>query len=554
MQTEFQWWQTGVIYQIYPRSFMDANGDGVGDLAGIIDKLAYLSETLGVDAIWLSPFYPSPMADFGYDVSNYCDVDPLFGDLATFDQLVEAAHGHGLKVIIDIVPNHTSDQHPWFVASRRSREDAKRDWYVWADPGADGGPPNNWLSVFGGPAWTLDEATGQYYLHSFLKEQPDLNWRNPAVKAAMFDVYRFWLDRGVDGFRIDVAHYIMKDPELRDNPPNPNAAAEAKLFKNMGEYGNWIHVNDKGHPDVHGVYRELRSILDEYSAAAPRMMVGEIHEFDLEKWAAYYGDGRNDELHQPFNFALIGVPWDAQEVRRRVDMMNAAVPPWGWPSNVLGNHDEHRLASRFGVENTRAAAMLLLTLRGTPTLYYGDEIGMTDVAIPPELEQDPWGINMPGMGLGRDPERTPMQWSDAAHAGFSAPETAQTWLPVAPDAAYVNVATELAEPSSILNFYRELLHLRRETPALQVGAYRSLTTNTRSCFVYMREMPGLRVVIALNFTDKGQMVDSGLSGEATILLSTRGDRHEVVNPERLGLRPYEGLIMRLAPRPYEDLG
>ena len=306
--TDVEWWQTGVIYQIYPRSFMDANGDGVGDLAGVIGKLDYLSDTLGVDAIWLSPFYPSPMADFGYDVSDYCAVNPLFGDLATFDELVAQAHARDLKVIIDIVPNHTSDQHPWFQESRASRDNPKRDWYVWADPAADGGPPNNWLSVFGGPAWTLDESTGQYYLHSFLPEQPDLNWRNPAVKAAMFDVYRFWLDRGVDGFRIDVAHYVMKDPELRDNPPNPNAAVEAQLFKDLGEYGNWIHVNDKGHPDVHGVYRELRAILDEYSATAPRMMVGEIHDFDLEKWAAYYGEPGKREFHQPFNFALIGVP------------------------------------------------------------------------------------------------------------------------------------------------------------------------------------------------------------------------------------------------------
>ena len=552
--TDVEWWQTGVIYQIYPRSFMDANGDGVGDLAGVIGKLDYLSDTLGVDAIWLSPFYPSPMADFGYDVSDYCAVNPLFGDLATFDDLVAQAHARGLKVIIDIVPNHTSDQHPWFQESRASRDNPKRDWYVWADPAAAGGPPNNWLSVFGGPAWTLDESTGQYYLHSFLSEQPDLNWRNPAVKAAMFDVYRFWLDRGVDGFRIDVAHYVMKDPELRDNQPNPNAAVEAQLFKDLGEYGNWIHVNDKGHPDVHGVYRELRAILDEYSAQAPRMMVGEIHDFDLEKWAAYYGEPGKREFHQPFNFALIGVPWDAQEVRRRVDMMDAAVPPWGWPNNVLGNHDEHRLASRFGKENARTAAMLLLTLRGTPTLYYGDEIGMTDVEIPPELEQDPWGINMPGLGLGRDPERTPMQWSAEPHAGFSPPATEQTWLPVAADYAAVNVAVELDDPTSILNLYRALLGMRADSAALQLGAYQALDTNTRSCFVYTRQAPGERLIVALNFTDKIQVIDSGQSGQAEVLLSTHLDRGGTVNPERLGLRPREGVILRITSRRYENLG
>ncbi|RMF61789.1 MAG: alpha-amylase, partial [Bacteroidetes bacterium] len=295
------WWQTGVIYQIYPRSFKDSNGDGIGDLGGVLEKLDYLSDTLGVDAIWLSPFYPSPMADFGYDVADYTDVDPIFGDLATFDALVAEAHRRGLRVIIDIVPNHTSDRHPWFIASRSSRDNPKRDWYVWRDPAPDGGPPNNWLSVFGGPAWEYDETTGQYYLHSFLKEQPDLNWRNPEVRRAMFDVFRFWLERGVDGFRIDVAHYIMKDPLFRDNPPNPH---RGDYHKDMGEYDTQLHLYDKGHEDVHEVFRELRRLLDDYSRDRPRFAVGEIHIFDWNAWVRYYGDNL-DELHMPFNFALL---------------------------------------------------------------------------------------------------------------------------------------------------------------------------------------------------------------------------------------------------------
>jgi alpha-glucosidase len=294
--SEHLWWQTGVIYQIYPRSFRDTTGNGVGDLRGILEGLDYLARTLGVDAIWLSPFYPSPMADFGYDVADYTNVDPLFGDLATFDALVSQAHQRGLKIIVDLVPNHTSDQHPWFVESRSSCDNPKRDWYIWADAKADGSPPNNWLSVFGGPAWEWDAKTGQYYLHSFLKEQPDLNWRNPAVQTAMFAVVRFWLDRDVDGFRVDVAHYVMKDPELRDNPPNPQPGKS--IHKPLGDYDSLLHLYDKGHPDVHIVYGEFRRLLDSSSADRPRMAVGEIHIFDWQQWASYYG--RNlDELHMP---------------------------------------------------------------------------------------------------------------------------------------------------------------------------------------------------------------------------------------------------------------
>src|SRR5437879_4455703 len=330
------WWQHAVVYQVYPRSFQDTNGDGVGDIPGVTQRLDYLRETLRVDALWLSPFYPSPMADFGYDVADYTDVDPLFGSLDDFDRLVTEAHRRGLKVIIDWVPNHTSDQHAWFQESRASRDSAKRDWYVWRDPKADGSPPNNWLSVFGGTAWTLDAGTGQYYLHSFLAQQPDLNWRNPEVRAAMFDSVRFWLERGVDGFRIDVAHMIMKDPGLRDNPPNPDAAGQ--MHKSMGDFDSQIHLYDRGHADVHEVYRDLRRMLDSYSAESPRMAIGEIHIYDPAEWATYYG-ANLDELHLPFNFGLLRSTWTAQAIRSSVDTVEATLPDGAWPNYVLDHAD-----------------------------------------------------------------------------------------------------------------------------------------------------------------------------------------------------------------------
>src|SRR3954453_20908695 len=309
------WWQSAVVYQLYPRSFADSDGNGIGDLEGIRRHLDHLA-WLGVDAIWISPFFPSPMADFGYDVADYCDVDPLFGTLADFDELLAAAHERDIRVVIDFVPNHTSNQHPWFLESRASRDNPKRDWYFWRDPKPDGSPPNNWLSHFGGPAWTLDPATGQYYNHSFLPEQPDLNWRNPEVKAAMLDVLRFWLDRGVDGFRFDVAHNIVKHPELLDNPP---AGESAQTHKDMGEYGTQLHVHDRNHPDLHEVYKDVRTLIDSYSTPGhERFMIGETHVFDPGEWAMLFGDGM-DEMHLPGNFGLLLPPWKATAIRRHVD-------------------------------------------------------------------------------------------------------------------------------------------------------------------------------------------------------------------------------------------
>jgi alpha-glucosidase len=394
MSAHLEWWRTGIVYQIYPRSFQDSDGDGVGDLKGIEQRLDYLI-WLGVDALWISPFYPSPMKDFGYDVSDYTAVDPLFGTLEDFDRLLTAAHARGLKVLIDFVPNHTSDRHPWFVESRASRTNPKRDWYIWRDPKPGREAPTNWLSVFGGSAWTYDPATEQSYLHSFLPEQPDLNWRKPEVEAAMFDVLRFWLDRGVDGFRMDVLWYLIKDHQFRDNPPNPRfdpATSPPHLMLDP------MYNSDQ--PETLDIVRRMRTLLDSYPG--DRVIVAETY-LPIARLAAYYGDGL-DAAQLPFNFKLIQTPWTASDVAAIVERYEAHLPHGAQPNWVLGNHDNSRVASRIGAARGRAAAVLLLTLRGTPTLYYGDELGMTDAAITPDAVRDPRAQTQPGHG--RDPERT----------------------------------------------------------------------------------------------------------------------------------------------------
>ena len=518
------------MYQIYPRSFADSDGDGVGDLPGVISRLDYLSETLGIDAIWLSPFYPSPMKDFGYDVADYCDVDPLFGTLEDFDRLLAAAHDRGLRIIIDLVPNHTSDEHPWFIESRSSKDNPKRDWYVWSDPKLDGSPPNNWLSNFGGKAWDWDGETGQYYLHSFLTSQPDLNWRNPEVREAMFDVVRFWLDRGVDGFRIDVAHFIMKDPEMRDNPP---AGARDGAFKSLGEYDSQLHPYDKGHPDVHAVFRELRTLLDSYPG--DRFSVGEVHVFDMEEWALYYGQDL-DELHMPFNFTLVWAPWSARRFGELIDQVESAVPDGGWPNHVLGNHDERRLVGRYGARQARVAAMLLLTLRGTPTLYYGDELGLANVEIPRHLQQDPWALQEPAVES-RDGCRTPMPWDGTAAAGFS-PTMVAPWLPIPDDHRSLNVESQLGDDRSMLRLYIELLRLRKSREVLRAGAYDPIGT-ADGVLAYRRQTGDESLLIALNFTDEERVVRSG---PGDVVLSSELDRDGPIN-QRLILRPHEGVVM-----------
>ena len=532
-----RWWQTGVVYEIYPRSFADANGDGTGDLAGITGRLDYLA-WLGVDALWIAPFYPSPMADFGYDVADHVDVDPLFGSLDDFDGLLAAAHQRGIRVLVDYVPNHTSDRHPWFIESRSSRHNARRDWYVWRDPKPDGSLPNNWISMFAGPAWELDATTGQYYLHTFLKEQPDLNWRNPDTRAAMFDVARFWLDRGVDGFRIDVAPMVMKDPALRDNPLNPDPDAERN--SRLGSWMRQLHVHDHNHPDMHELYRDFRRLLDSY--AGERVSIGELHHPDFDTWAKYYGE-RQDEIHVPFNFHVIDSPWRADAIRRAVEGVQGALPAGAWASWVLGNHDQPRFASpeRAGREQARVGMLLLLTLRGTPTIYYGEEIGMVDVPVATADARDPLERREPGRG--RDPERSPMQWDASPNAGFSAPE-ATPWLPMAADADRVNVAAQAEDPDSLLTLTRRLIELRRQHPLLASGDFERFGPTPDGTFAFRRIGPAGQLTVVLNLTDSSRDVPG--AGPGRVLIGTHRDRDGATVDGLLHLRANEALVLEAA--------
>jgi alpha-glucosidase len=524
------WWERGTIYQVYPRSFQDSNGDGIGDLAGIASRLDYLS-WLGVDAIWLSPINPSPMADFGYDVSDYIGIDPLFGTMDDFDALLRAVHDRGMKLLLDYVPNHTSEQHAWFIESRSSRTSPKRDWYIWRDPAPDGGPPTNWLSNFGGSAWELDERTGQYYYHAFLRQQPDLNWRNPEVRAAMHDNLRFWLDRGVDGFRVDVIWHLIKDDQFRDNPPNPDYLSHQSPHREV------LSTFTEDRPEVHDIIAEMRAVLEEYDE---RMMVGEIY-LPVERLVEYYGDGGTG-AHLPFNFHLLHVPWNGSAIAATVEHYESMLPPYGWPNWVLGNHDNHRLASRIGINQARMAGMLLLTLRGTPTLYYGDEIGMHDVPIPPHAVQDPYEKNVPGLGLGRDPERTPMQWNASPGAGFT---TGVPWLPIAADHDRVNVAAQREDRGSMLSLYRALLALRRAEPALAIGDYETLYAG-ETLYVFARHHGGKSFAVLLNFCPEPQTVHASVLGiQGRIALSTHRDRTEEALAEKCELRGNEGVIVEL---------
>jgi glycosidase len=527
------WWRHGVVYEIYTRSFGDADGDGVGDLDGITGRLDYLA-WLGVDAIWLTPFYRSPMADFGYDISDHTDVDPLFGDLAGFDRLVEAAHARDLRVVVDYVPNHTSDRHPWFEDSRRALDSDRRDWYFWRDGRPDGSLPNNWQSLFGGPAWELDERTGQYYLHTFLREQPDLNWRNPAVKEAMFDVARFWLDRGVDGFRVDVAGAVMKDPELRDNPPNE------RPWRGMfgAEWEAQDHIHDFAHPDVYRVWRDFRRLIDERDGrdGRDRVVIGEVPSHNLREWAAYYGEAL-DGMHMPFGFHLLRHDWDSGNLGAVVERVEAALPQGAASNWVLGNHDQPRIASWARPERARVAMMLLLTLRGAPTLYYGDELGLVDVPIPADRVQDPWEGNVPGQG--RDPERTPMPWTPEPNGGFTRPDV-EPWLPLGPAGLGLDVETQQADDRSMLALTRALLHLRRGCRPLLEGSWEPLGGLADAVFAFRRTADAERVVVALNLSGAPAGLDIGSEGR--VLLSSGLERDRRVGP-RLELPAYEGVIV-----------
>jgi alpha-glucosidase len=525
-----RWWQRGIVYQVYPRSFQDSNHDGVGDLKGIAARLDYLVE-LGIDAVWVSPIFPSPMADFGYDVSNYTDIDPLFGTLADFDALVAAAHARGLKIVLDFVPNHTSDQHPWFIESRSSRSNAKRDWYIWRDGKPDGGVPNNWLSEFGGPAWTFDEPTGQHYYHAFLKEQPDLNWRNPQVRDAMLAVLRFWLDRGVDGFRVDAIHHLIEAEHLRDNPPNPDWREGQSPARRLAR----LYSLDQ--EETHDAIAAMRALADTYR---DRVLIGEA-SLPIDQLMAYYGVDAPG-FHLPFNFHLIKSPWDPKIIAALIEQYEGALGGGveRWPNWVLGNHDRSRVASRVGPAQARVAAMLLLTLRGTPTIYQGEEIGMADVPIPTQAVRDPWEKNVPGLGLGRDPERTPMQWDGSENAGFT---HGDPWLPLSADRASVNVETQRADPRSMFSLYRQLIALRRREPALSIGVHVKAEA-VGEVLTFRRFHQGRWVTVALNFSDAPQQFRNGASG-CEVLISTHLDRAHREDGV-VQLRANEGVVLAQA--------
>jgi len=527
------WWPGATVYHIYPRSFQDSNGDGIGDLQGIRSRLDYLV-WLGVDALWLSPVYPSPMKDFGYDVADYCAIDPIFGSLEDFDALLADAHRLGLKVLLDLVPNHTSDQHPWFLESRSSRDNPRRDWYIWQDARPDGGPPNNWISDMGGSAWQWDEATGQYYYHAFLKEQPDLNWRNPAVQAAMLDVMRFWFERGVDGFRIDVIWHLVKALNFPDNPINPNYSPD------MGQMHQVLQLNSTDQPEVLEIAAAMRAVADDYDG---RLLLGEIY-LPLDRLVRYYGDDGRAGVHLPLNFHLIEVEWTAAALSRLIGDYETLVPASGWPNWVLGNHDRPRIASRLGEKQARVAAMLLLTLRGTPTLYYGDELGMTDAPPPPDKVQDPRELREPGLGLGRDPVRTPMPWSgDPPAAGFT---TGVPWLPLGPDWRLRNVEAEADDPHSMLGLYRRLLVLRREHPSLSLGDL-ALVPAEGNVLAYERLSGTERLCIVLNLASEQAVVTLPAAyHQGLALISTHEEPARLVDG-KLYLRPDEAMVLRPGP-------
>ena len=527
-----RWWEGAVLYQIYPRSFADANGDGIGDLAGILDRLDHLAGTdasLGVDAIWLSPIYPSPQHDFGYDISDYTEVAAEYGTIADLDALIAACHERGLRILMDLVPCHTSIHHPWFVEARSSRDSPKRDWYLWADAAADGDPPSNWDSVFGGSAWEWDAATAQYYLHTFYAEQADLNWRNTEVASAMADVMRFWFRRGVDGFRVDAIFAATKDVLLRDNPPDRRAHMIPGFGTDSGQDPLW----SMNRPEVHDVIRHLRTVANEFPG---RVLVGEAY-LPVEELAGYLGHGRGDEFHLAFDFELLHSPWEHRHLTLAVERSEALHPPGVLPTYAIGNHDQSRPASRWGAARTRAAAFLVLTLRGVAVLYTGDEIGMEDAD--PSILPDP-----PFDRAGRDGYRTPMQWIGAADGGFS---RGTPWLPLV-DPELRNVAEQSADPTSLLALYRRLIAARRASPALQRGGHRSFFDVAPEVMTWLRESDEERVLCVLNLGGERRRCRLPLarlgvaSGEVVAATSGRGGRIELAD---LALEPYEGIAVRL---------
>ncbi|MCB0195052.1 MAG: alpha-glucosidase [Anaerolineae bacterium] len=569
---DLKWWQTAVFYQIYPRSFADGNGDGIGDFKGIIDRLDYLQD-LGIDAIWLSPHYPSPQFDCGYDIADYTGVAPEYGTLDDFKQFLKEAHRRDLRVILDLVLNHTSDQHPWFIESRSSRHNPKRDWYVWHDPAPDGGPPNNWHAIFSDSAWEYDAATGQYYYHLFFAEQPDLNWRNPEVKQAMFDAVRFWLDLGVDGFRIDAIGGVFEDPALPnhtvDLTPHDLFKAILAFYPNPPDSKTLVYVRQNynrmlqyqmDQPELHELLQELRAVVDEYP---DRVLVGETED------VSYYGDD-NNELHMVFNFPLMNTaPLTPPAIRANQKERLSVLPPGAWPCNTLGNHDTARLHNRCGDGKHDAALArvhlaLMLTLRGTPFLYNGEEIGMRDgplmqlngfrdnvalwthqIAIN-SLSTDPEKALHLAHDRSRDKSRTPMQWANTANAGFCPPQV-RPWLPVNPNYAQgVNVADQMQDPSSLFHFYRRILRLRRKTPALIAGDYQPLHHTSTHYLAFLRQSQEQTCLVILNMSAQTCALSFDLGVDTIHRLFSNKPRHRrYEDPSLLIIDPFEIYIGEL---------
>ena len=491
MADTYLWWRDGVIYQIYPRSFADSNGDGIGDLPGITSRLDYLVD-LGIDALWLSPIYPTPDVDFGYDISDHTAIDPRFGTISDFDQLVTQAHKRGLRIILDLVLNHTSDQHKWFKEAKSSRTNAYHDWYLWQSPESKGNVPNNWQASFGGSAWEFNQDTDEYYLHLFCKEQPDVNWRNPQVRQAQLDVVRFWLKHDVDGFRLDVFNAYFKHPGFPNNPVN---------FGIRG-FDRQKHIYDIDQPDMMPLLAEFREILNAYPE---RYAVGETFVATPEKAAGYCG---KNALHAAFNFEFASSPWSAPTFLKSILKWETALGPDKWPNYFLNNHDISRSSSRYWPneqdDRAKVAAVMLLTLRGTPFLYYGEEIGMRNISLKRDEILDPPGKKYWPIYKGRDVCRSPMQWNNTPYAGFS---TQNPWLPVHPNYVFRNVDKQKADGNSLFNVYRQLIDIRRHEPALQHGDFLPIQTQSTNALVYLRQLDNRMIFVALNFSNRTQTVN-----------------------------------------------
>jgi alpha-glucosidase len=520
------WWRSTVVYEIAAMSFQDSNGDGQGDLPGLLQRIDYL-KWLGVGTVWLTPIYVSPNHDFGYDVADFCAVDPRFGTLEDFDRVVRALHDSGIRLILDLVPNHTSDRHAWFRESRASRNNSRADWYIWAEAGANGGPPNNWLSRFGGSAWEWCEARRQFYYHSFLPSQPDLNWRNLEVREAMASTMRFWLDRGVDGFRVDASAVLIKDDLLRDNPPNREADDETPPPQAN------IPVFTDDRPEAMDCIEYIREVLDEYDA---RLLCGEV-QGKTDRIGHFYGNSK-PRLHLPLNFALLDSEWNAVSLQATIDAYFNAIPKGAWPDFVIGGHDKHRVASKIGQAQARILAMLLMTIKGTPFLFAGDEFGSEQVPIPSERVQDPFEKFVEGFDLGRDPERAPLRWDDTDGGGFT---TGEPWLPLSQDRGR-NIEAQRRDGRSLLNLYRELIALRRQEPCLLQGEYRPRRAQN-DVFSFVRWLNETEILVGLNTSGEPRLWE--WQGFGVRLLSTGLDLAEGKVQGPIHLKSNEGVIVKV---------